>query len=289
VRRPQAALFDTLAAGEQLYVYPPESLEKLNGLVPEKGRTLDVGCGDGTIAAALEAPLVIGFDVSHRCARLGVARGVPSLVADATEALPFGDETFDTVYCVDVLHHLEGKWAPLLIEVRRVLRARGTLVIVEPDARNPFVRITQAPGSPLRVAPYNNEPAIDPNELLPLLEEQGYVCACTPIHIAGEQVVRSVFPLWQRIAKAPFVLALAFVFRKRPNKFAIVARKMGREVRKRGSEEAAKSNSRVQARARKAGKNHKCDFTHARASFTYTLVSLWSWLYQMSFELGLSM
>ena len=225
MRRPQAALFDTLASGEQLYVYPSESLAKLNQLVLNKGRTLDVGCGDGAIAAALDAPMVVGFDVSHRCARLGVAHGVPSLVADATEALPFARGTFDTVYCVDVLHHLEGKWASLLIEVRRVLRPDGVLVIVEPDARNPFVRITQAPGSPLRIAPYDNEPAIDPTELLPLLEEQDYACACAPIHITGEQVVRSVFPLWQRLAKAPFTLALAWAYRNRPNKFAIVAKK----------------------------------------------------------------
>jgi len=158
-----------------------------------------------------------------------VRNGVPSLVADAAEALPFADGSFDTVYCVDVLHHLEKKWVPLVIEARRVLRANGTLVIVEPDARNPFVRITQAPRSPLRVAPYDNEPAIDPNELLPLLAKHGYACVCTPIHIAGEQVVRNVFPLWQRIAKAPFVLALAWVYRNRPNKFAVVARKGEKE------------------------------------------------------------
>ncbi|NUM55137.1 MAG: class I SAM-dependent methyltransferase [Candidatus Hydrogenedentes bacterium] len=224
MRRPQAALFDALAAGEALYVYPPESLEKLNALVPDKGRTLDVGCGDGAIAAALTAPLVIGFDVSQRCAHLSATRGISSLVADATQAFPFAERSFDTVYCVDVLHHLEGRWAPLLIEVRRVLRPRGTLVIVEPDARNPFVRITQAPHSLLRVAPYNNEPAIDPNDLLPLLEGQGYACTCAPIHVSGEQVVRNVFPLWQRIAKAPFVLAVAFLYRNRPNKFAIVAK-----------------------------------------------------------------
>lgn len=225
MRRPQAALFDTLASGEKLYVYPPASLAKLNALHPNKGRTLDVGCGDGAIAAALDAPRVVGFDLSRRCARLSAAHGVPSVVADAAGGLPFADGTFDTVYCVDVMHHLEGKWAPLLIEARRVLHAGGTLVVVEPDARNPFVRITQAPGSPLRVAPYDNEPAIDPNELLPVLEELGYACTCTPIHITGEQVVRSVFPLWQRIAKAPFVLALAWVHRNRPNKFAIVAKK----------------------------------------------------------------
>jgi len=36
---------------------------------------------------------------------------------------------------------------------------------------------------------------------------------------------RSVFPWWQRLLKAPFVLALAAWHGNRPNKFAIVARK----------------------------------------------------------------
>lgn len=227
MKRPQAALFDALAAGEQLYVYPQESLDKLNGLVTHKGRTLDVGCGDGAIPAAFDAPRMFGFDLSPRCACLSTKRGVPSVVADATAALPFAAETFDTVYCVDVLHHLEGKQPTLLKEMHRILRPSGTLAIVEPDARNAFVRITQAPGSLLRVAPYNNEPAINPNDLLPLLDKLGFNCTCDPIHITGEQVVRSVFPLWQRLAKAPFVLALAFLYRKRPNKFAILAKKNG--------------------------------------------------------------
>ncbi|HRI88632.1 MAG TPA: class I SAM-dependent methyltransferase [Candidatus Hydrogenedentes bacterium] len=225
MRRPQAVLFDRLAAGEQLYVYPEESLRKLDAIVPSKQRTLDVGCGDGVIAAALTGGRVIGFDVSRRCAQLCVSRGVPSVVSDAQEGLPFADESFSTVYCVDVLHHLEGKWTPLLREARRVLLAEGQLVIVEPDARNPFVRLTQAPNSPLRVAPFNNEPAIYPNELMDVLRELGYEATCMPIHIEGEQVERRVFPMWQRLLKAPFVIALAQLYGSLPNKFSIVARK----------------------------------------------------------------
>ncbi len=225
MKRPQAALFDALAEGEQLYVYPQESLDKLNAVILNKGRTLDVGCGDGAIPTAFDAPRVFGFDVSPRCARLSTKHGVPSIVADATQVLPFASSSFDSVYCVDVLHHLEGKQAPLLAELHRVLRPKGKLAIIEPDARNPFVRITQAPGSLLRVAPYNNEPAINPDEIIPLLEQLGFSCTCNPIHIAGEQVVRNVFPMWQRLAKAPFVIALAYLYRKRPNKFAIVATK----------------------------------------------------------------
>ncbi len=168
MKRPQAALFDALAEGEQLYVYPQESLDKLNAVILNKGRTLDVGCGDGAIPTAFDAPRVFGFDVSPRCARLSTKHGVPSIVADATQVLPFASSSFDSVYCVDVLHHLEGKQAPLLAELHRVLRPKGKLAIIEPDARNPFVRITQAPGSLLRVAPYNNEPAINPDEIMML-------------------------------------------------------------------------------------------------------------------------
>ncbi|MCC6486587.1 MAG: class I SAM-dependent methyltransferase [Candidatus Hydrogenedentes bacterium] len=227
MKRPQSALFDRLAAGSQLYAYPPESLRKLNELVKNKGRTLDVGCGDGTIPQAFDAPWVTGFDVSFRCAALARGRGVVSVVADAAGGFPYATDSFDTVYCVDVLHHLERRWRPVFDEVNRVLRPGGTLVIVEPDARNAFVRWTQAPDSPIRVAPCDNEPAIDPSDLLPLLQACGFEASCHSIHIEGEQVERSVFPLWQRLAKAPFTLLLSFLYRNVPNKFAIIVTKAG--------------------------------------------------------------
>ena len=223
--REQAALFDHLAAGDTLYEYAPDALATLDALVAHKGRTLDVGCGDGTIGAALHADAVIAFDISPRCAQLANRRGIKALVADGVGALPFPEHCFDTIYCVDVLHHLGGKWASIFAELDRVLRPGGKMAIVEPDARNPFVRWTQAPGSPIRVAPYHDEPAIDPDELLPQLDTRGYAVACDPIHIEGEQTVRSVFPLWQRIAKAPFTLTLAWWYRNLPNKFAIIATK----------------------------------------------------------------
>lgn len=223
--KPQAELFDQLAAGPDLYVYEPESLARLNALAPHKGCVLDAGCGDGAIGAALDGGPVIGFDISARCARRACERGVRALVADALGSLPFPDAAFDTVYCVDVLHHLDRQWAQVLGELDRVLRPGGRMVIVEPDARNPFVRWTQAPRSPIRVAPWPNEPAIDPAELIPPLEARGYKLDCSPITIEGRQCVRSVFPMWQRLLKAPFVMTLAWWYRHKPNKFALVARR----------------------------------------------------------------
>ena len=225
MRDKQAALFDRLAARDCLYEYTPEALAAVDGLVRHKGCLLDVGCGDGTLGAALESESVVGLDLSERCARLANRKGLRAVVADAVRGLPFAGESFDTIYCIDVLHHLGQAWEPVFTELDRVLKCGGALIIVEPDARNPLVRWTQAPRSPIRVAPFDNEPAIHPRELLPHLQQRGYACGCEPFHLDARQVVRDVFPLWQRLLKAPFVLALALYCRRRPNKFLITARK----------------------------------------------------------------
>ncbi len=221
--RTNAEIFDILSRHDRLYEYAPESLQALDALLPDKGRVLDVGCGDGAIGSALHGALVVGFDISARCAVLANRRGVRASVADAVAGFPFAAGSFDTVYCVDVLHHLGGRWAAVFSEIARVLVPQGRLIIVEPDARNPFVRWTQAPESWIRVAPYDNEPAIDPAELLPLLKKLGFETSCEPFELEANQVVRDIFPLWQRALKAPFVLALAWWCRGRPNKFLIRA------------------------------------------------------------------
>jgi ubiquinone/menaquinone biosynthesis C-methylase UbiE len=88
-------------------------------LLPRDARVLDVGTGDGQIAANV---LEIRPD-------LDVA-GVDVLVREKTHIavrefdgyeLPFGDDTFDCVVFVDVLHHTEDP-AVLLKEARRVSR-----------------------------------------------------------------------------------------------------------------------------------------------------------------------
>jgi len=223
----QGELFDRLASEHGLYAYAPEAVEAVNALVPVKGLVLDLGCGDGAMGEGFDANRVVGFDISMRCARLARRRGVEAFVADAAAGVPLRDGVFDTVYCVDVLHHLRGSWERVFSELGRVLKAGGTLAIVEPDARNPFVRWTQAPKSPLRVAPCDDEPALYPEEVVFDLRRRGYAVQWRPIHIEGNQLERRVFPLWQRLLKAPFVAGLAFRYRRMPNKFAVIARKAG--------------------------------------------------------------
>jgi SAM-dependent methyltransferase len=114
-------------------------------------RVLDVGCAFGFGTRIL----------SRRYACTGVD-GSPSFVRRATrevgqaafaqaraEALPFRDEAFEAVVCLEVIEHLAEE-APAIAEMRRVLRRGGELVLSAPhtgalqdwDSLNVYLRLT---------------------------------------------------------------------------------------------------------------------------------------------------
>lgn len=98
--------------------------KELSSLFPRDARVLDVGCGDGELAAELRARRpdiqVEGIDV---LVRQGCA--IPVRAFDGTH-IPYGDACIDVVLLVDVLHHTEDP-AVLLRESARV--ARSVIVI----------------------------------------------------------------------------------------------------------------------------------------------------------------
>jgi SAM-dependent methyltransferase len=97
----------------------------LASVVPGGGRVLDVGCGDGSIAAALMAErpdlTVDGVDVLVR-----EDTKVPVTAFDG-HTLPFDDAAYDVVTLVDVLHHTTDP-AHSLAEAGRVA---GRAVVVK--------------------------------------------------------------------------------------------------------------------------------------------------------------
>jgi SAM-dependent methyltransferase len=105
------------------------------------GHTLDIGCGDGGILEALtiHAVAVTGIDASEEAVALSRARvgSAHILKADVQERLPFSDDSFDSVFMLDVIEHLE-KPAAALREINRVLRVGGTLAITTPNANSPL-------------------------------------------------------------------------------------------------------------------------------------------------------
>ncbi len=93
--------------------------QHLAAAIPGPGSVLDLGAGDGSIAAAvmgLRPDLAIsGVDVMLR-----PVRHIPVSLYDG-DTLPFADRSFDHVTIVDVLHHTEDA-AAVLSEAARVAR-----------------------------------------------------------------------------------------------------------------------------------------------------------------------
>lgn len=111
------------------------SYQALAAAVPIGARTLDLGCGDGHLLAALRArepgAALVGLDLSADELAVASTRAIPgvALIHGRAPALPFVDGAFDA--CVS---HLASMLMPdpvgLAVEVARVLAPGGQLAIV---------------------------------------------------------------------------------------------------------------------------------------------------------------
>lgn len=111
-------------------------------------RLLDAGCGSGPLSAVLreKGAIITGFDASPvmvELARRRLGDDAELHVADISEPLPFPDGAFDDVVASLVLHYLRD-WAAPLIELRRVLKPGGRLLI---SVNHPFVYKMMKPTS----------------------------------------------------------------------------------------------------------------------------------------------
>jgi SAM-dependent methyltransferase len=105
-------------------------------------RVLDVGCGTGNYARALQEATgcaISGVEPSDQMRlRAEGAATWTALVAGAAESLPFPDDSFDLVYSTDVIHHIGDRDA-YFAEAARVL-APGGLITTVTDSRQDIAR-----------------------------------------------------------------------------------------------------------------------------------------------------
>lgn len=106
-------------------------------LLDEGSRLLDVGCGAGALCyfAKKKYENIYGIDISENA--LNIAKKyniITSKVNLNEERLPYEDNYFDAVTCLDVIEHV---FEPVEVieEINRVLRKGGVLVISAPNIR----------------------------------------------------------------------------------------------------------------------------------------------------------
>ncbi len=109
----------------------------LDARVPAGARVLDVGCGTGSLLRALQPRLAEGLGVDASGAMIGHARrrggaGLRFEVVDGPR-IPAPDDAFDVVTSLLSWRYLD--WDPLLLELLRVLRPGGRMLVVDMVAR----------------------------------------------------------------------------------------------------------------------------------------------------------
>ena len=99
-----------------------------------KGVVLDVGCGLGGHLARLNtASLRVGIDPGLSGLKRGKKRFPENIFICANAyRLPFLNDTFDTVICIDVIEHVDQP-LELLKEIKRVLKQNGLLFLQTPN------------------------------------------------------------------------------------------------------------------------------------------------------------
>ena len=98
---------------------------------------LDVGCDGGNLTASLlRLGNVVGLDISNSFIDNAhkTYRGPSFLIGDG-QRLPLKRESFDIVTCLEVLEHVPNP-SDLVIEINRILKSKGRLIIIVPNEGN---------------------------------------------------------------------------------------------------------------------------------------------------------
>lgn len=105
---------------------------------------LDLACGRGALLKALRAALpeirLTGADISEGSIAEVKSFGFEAFVVDVTRPFPFAEGAFDCVIFGEVIEHVIDPDATLL-EIGRVLRLGGTLIVTTPNLASWYNRI----------------------------------------------------------------------------------------------------------------------------------------------------
>ena len=132
----QAEVYDESGDGKFVAPMYGEIVNRIMSANPKK--LLDVGCGTGNVLMKLnsnEDLCLYGLDISEKMietAKKNLGKKAELKVGDS-EYMPWEDDSFDVIVCNASFHHYPNP-EKVLLEMKRVLKSKGTLIIGDPTA-----------------------------------------------------------------------------------------------------------------------------------------------------------
>ena len=126
-------------------------ISDLKKLVPQKGRILDWGAGDGRLVRHLEEEGFVGFGIDIYSANLNQNNLFSATIEDA----PFKNEFFDAITCFHVLEHID-RPIPSIKRAFQLLRPGGILVLEVPNIASTGFQVFKKDWYPLDIPVHLN-------------------------------------------------------------------------------------------------------------------------------------
>jgi SAM-dependent methyltransferase len=121
------------------WVYQAE-LHAVKALLPTGGCGIEIGVGTGRFASRLG--ITLGLEPSGRMRTIARARGI-EVLSGVAENLPIKSASFDFVLLVTTICFLSNPYQALL-EIHRILKANGALIVAFVDRTSPVGRLYEA-------------------------------------------------------------------------------------------------------------------------------------------------
>lgn len=101
------------------------------------GKTLDVGCGDGTLLYTISKDYKYklkpyGIEISKDACKMAATKKINVKNGDVEKKLPYIDQSFDTIICSEVLEHLVFP-ERTLSEIKRIAKKDTTVILTVPN------------------------------------------------------------------------------------------------------------------------------------------------------------
>lgn len=110
-----------------VYIAKMDYLTKYLEGIPKNAKILDAGCGEGVL---VEKYREMGYDIRG----LDLNYSSEYVTEGNLLNIPFENETFDIVLCLDVIEHLNFEdQVPALREIRRILKKGGMVLLAVPN------------------------------------------------------------------------------------------------------------------------------------------------------------